>query len=66
MAQGLKTGRTFPTIAAWGLVEDKILPTVEQIWKDVLADSSQDLDAVIAKHVEPLAQRLDIALAQMR
>ncbi len=66
MAQGLKTGRTFPSIAAWGLVEDKILPTLEQIWKDVLSGSSQDLDAIIAKHIEPLAQRLDMALAQMR
>jgi ABC-type glycerol-3-phosphate transport system substrate-binding protein len=66
MAQGLRAGRTFPSISAWGLVEDKILPTLEQIWKDVLAGSSQDLDAIIAKHIEPLAQRLDVALAQMR
>jgi len=66
MAQGLRTGRTFPSIAAWGLVEDKILPTLEQIWKDVLVGSSQDLDAIIAKHIDPLAQRLDRALAQMR
>lgn len=66
MAQGLKMGRTFPSIAAWGLVEDKIMPTLEQIWKDVLSSSSQDLDAIIATHIEPLAQRLNTALTQMR
>jgi len=66
MVQGLRTGRTFPSIAAWGLVEDKIVPTLERIWRDVLTDSSQDLDAIIAKHIEPLTQRLDTALAQMR
>jgi ABC-type glycerol-3-phosphate transport system substrate-binding protein len=66
MAQGLRAGRTFPSIAAWGLIEDKIMPTLEQIWKDVLSGSPQDLDAIIAKHIEPLAQRLDVALAQIR
>jgi multiple sugar transport system substrate-binding protein len=66
LTQGLRTGRTFPTIAAWGLFEDRILPTLEQIWKDLLTDSPHDLDAIIAKHIDPLAQRLDMALAQMR
>jgi multiple sugar transport system substrate-binding protein len=54
MAQGLRTGRTFPSVGAWGLVEDKIMSTLERIWKDVLTHSSQDLDAIIAKHIEPL------------
>jgi len=66
MAQGLRTGRTFPSIAAWGLVEDKITPTLERIWKEVLTNSAQDLDAIIAKYIDPLTQRLDTALAQMR
>jgi hypothetical protein len=65
-AQGLKTGRTFPSIAAWGLVENKIIPTLKRIWRDVLTGLSHDLDAIIAKHIDPLAQRLDAALAQMR
>jgi multiple sugar transport system substrate-binding protein len=66
MAQGLRAGRTFPSIGAWGVVEDKLVPTLERIWKDVLSDPSHDLDAILAKHIEPLAHRLDATLAQMR
>jgi multiple sugar transport system substrate-binding protein len=65
-AQGLRTGRSFPSMGAWGVVEDKLVLALERIWKDVLSGPPQDLDAMISQHIEPLAQRLDMILAQFR
>jgi multiple sugar transport system substrate-binding protein len=64
MVQGLKSGRSFPSLPVWGQVEDRLLLALAQLWEDVLARPGQDLDAIIAEHLDPLAQRLDIILAQ--
>jgi hypothetical protein len=64
MAQGLKTGRAFPSFALWGLVEDKLTAALTRLWEDVLADPDLDLDATIAERFERLAQRLDWLLSQ--
>jgi hypothetical protein len=34
------------------------------VWAEVLSNPDLDLDAVIAKHMNPLAQRLDLVLGQ--
>ncbi len=48
------------------MVEEKLVLALERIWKEVLTGSPQDLDALVSQHIEPLAQRLDIILAQLR
>ena len=59
LIQGLKTGRTFQAIAQWGLIEDRLLRALGQLWENVLAHPEGDIDAIIAEQLDPLAQRLD-------
>ena len=63
MVQALKTGRTFLQIPLWGLVEDKLALALDKIWEDVLAESQPDVDAIMSRHLDPLAMRLEQTLS---
>jgi len=58
----LQQGRGFPTMRLWGSIEDKLVAKISDIWTDLFADPEQDLDACLHKHLDPLAQRLNIIL----
>jgi multiple sugar transport system substrate-binding protein len=60
--RGLKTGRSFPMTRSWGLIEDRLTTEFSRIWEGVWADPSQDIAAVIARRLVPLAQRLELVL----
>jgi multiple sugar transport system substrate-binding protein len=64
MVQALKTGRTFPQISLWGMIEDKLDIALENIWKEVLAEPQPDINAIMSKHLDPLAWRLEMTLSQ--
>jgi hypothetical protein len=61
---GLKSGRTFPVTRSWGLMEDRLTTALSVLWADALAQPNADLEALILKRLEPLAQRLDLVLGQ--
>jgi multiple sugar transport system substrate-binding protein len=63
MVRALKTGRTFPQISLWGLIEEKLAFALDKIWEEVLAESQPDIDAIMSKHLNPLAQRLQLTLS---
>jgi multiple sugar transport system substrate-binding protein len=62
MSQGLKTGRSFPALRLWGLIEDKLSASLGHLWSQVLATPDADLDALIQAELEPLAHRLNMTL----
>ena len=62
--QGVKLGRSFPVTRSWGLMEDRLTTALSALWADSLADPERDLDALVARHMEPLAARLDLVLGQ--
>lgn len=63
--RGLRTGRVFPVTRSWGLMEDRLANALAGLWRDVLNDpSGVDLDASIARRLDPLAKRLDLVLGQ--
>jgi len=62
LMQGLKTGRSFPAITHWAIVEDRLMQVLGQLWEDVKAHPNQDIDAMIAAQLDPLARRLDLLL----
>jgi multiple sugar transport system substrate-binding protein len=64
MVQALKTGRTFPQISLWGMIEDKLDIALENIWKEVLTEPQPDINAIMSKHLDPLAWRLEMTLSQ--
>lgn len=63
MVEGLKIGRSYRVRRLWGLVEEKMVTCLNQIWADVFADPNPDLNTLLDQHLEPLAKRLDLALA---
>ena len=62
--EGIRTGRTFPVTRSWGLMEDRLTRELSAIWTEVLHDPGLDLEAAIARRLEPLALRLDLVLGQ--
>ena len=63
MARALRAGRSFPLFARWGLIEDSLVDALGQIWDDVLGQPNPDVEAIIRRQLEPMAQRLNLSLA---
>jgi multiple sugar transport system substrate-binding protein len=62
-AEGLKTGRAFPTFSLWGLVENKLAEAFTAIWADILLNPTADIHAIVDQHLIEAAQRLNSTLA---
>ena len=60
--ESFQSGRSFPTLRLWGLVEDNLIPVISNIWAELFASPDQDLDSCLHKHLDPLARRLNIIL----
>ncbi len=60
--QALRTGQAFPTFKLWGLVEDGLVTTLGTIWDELLPTPQPDLDALLHRHLDPLADRLNLVL----
>lgn len=59
LMDGLNSGRTFPAINRWSIVEDSLTQVLSQLWEDVTSNPNQDMDVIIADRLVPLANRLD-------
>lgn len=60
--EALQNGRSFPTIRLWGSIEDKLIAETASIWTELFANPTQDLDECLHRHLDPLADRLNIVL----
>jgi multiple sugar transport system substrate-binding protein len=62
--EGVRTGRSFPVVRSWGLMEDRLTKELSELWREVLHTPDPDLDALLSKRLGPLAQRLDLVFGQ--
>ena len=62
--QAMKSGRSLLNTPLWGMVEDKLTLAFGQICADLIAQPDQDIDAVLARHLDASVDRLNMALAQ--
>jgi ABC-type glycerol-3-phosphate transport system substrate-binding protein len=62
LMDGLNSGRSFPTITRWSIVEDRLMQVLSQLWEDVSSHPNQDVDEIMANRLVPLAHRLDQTL----
>jgi multiple sugar transport system substrate-binding protein len=62
--QAMMNGRSFLNIPLWGMVEDKLTLAFGQIWADLIAQPDQDIEAVLARHLDAAVSRLNMTLAQ--
>jgi multiple sugar transport system substrate-binding protein len=64
MSQSLKSGRTFLSIPLWGLVENKLTLILDKVWEDILTSEKPDIEGILHKRLDPLAQQLELTLSQ--
>lgn len=62
MRQGVQSGRSFPAMRLWGLLEERLTSALGNIWQKILAAEQPDLDVIIQAELDPLAQRLNHTL----
>jgi multiple sugar transport system substrate-binding protein len=61
--EGLKTGRAFPALSLWGLVENKLVEAFAAIWTEIFARPEADIHAIVDSHLTQTAQRLNSTLS---
>jgi len=59
LMRGLNSGRSFPAITRWAIVEDRMLHMLGQLWEEALSHPYQEMDAIIDEKLEQLSSRLD-------
>lgn len=62
LLQWLPQGRMLPAVYLWNVIEARVVKALAQIWEEVLAVPEPDLDAILTRHLTPLAQSLDMVL----
>lgn len=60
----LRTGRSFPSLFVWGLIEDRLTVTLAGIWAELLKNPAASTAAVVAEHLNALAHRLNLTLGR--
>lgn len=63
-AAGLHSGRAFRAIRLWGLVEERLTSALAAVWADMLSAPELDAAEPLARHLPPVARRLDYLLSQ--
>jgi multiple sugar transport system substrate-binding protein len=64
LAQAAQSGRSYPTLLRWGLIEENLSRTLMQIWSDLAANPQSDLGVLLSQRIDPLMKRLNSLLAQ--
>lgn len=51
-----------PSARLWGLIEERLMGVLPNIWEEVLTDSSAKVDEILHRYLDSLAQRLNKTL----
>ena len=64
--KGIQGGRGLPPIPLWGMIEERLTNEFGAIWSDIYSTPKpmkpETIDGILAKHLEPLDVRLNMAL----
>jgi multiple sugar transport system substrate-binding protein len=64
--KGIQEGRGLPPIPLWGMIEERLTNTFGAIWNDIYSTPKpmkpEAIHGILAKHLEPLDVRLNMAL----
>ncbi len=63
VVQALARGRSFRKLKLWGLIEERLMNAITQIWQRLYADENANIDEEIAQVLDPLERRLQLTLA---
>jgi ABC-type glycerol-3-phosphate transport system substrate-binding protein len=62
--QSLESGRSFTATYLWGKVEERLSAVVNNIWSQLFADPTLNIETAVAAQLKPLAAQLDQILDQ--
>ncbi len=62
LAQTIRSGRQYRSVALWHRIEFQLSMALGEMLDDAWADRTIDCETLIAKHIDPLAIRLDLIL----
>ncbi len=62
--RSFRTGQPYKTVSMWTTIEHQLSQTLDQIAGEVMADPAADVSAILNKHLDPLARRLDLMLSR--
>jgi multiple sugar transport system substrate-binding protein len=61
--RALTMGRPLPVIRLWGMIEERLMTSLAQIWAALDEDPSADVMKTIKSRLDPLADRLNMTLS---
>jgi multiple sugar transport system substrate-binding protein len=64
MVEGSQIGQAYIAGRMWGLIEDKLINELNLMWAELFANPELDLDKLIADHLGPLGERLNVTLSR--
>jgi hypothetical protein len=62
MVDILARGRTHPRVSSWGLIEERLSRTLVRVEQELRTNPAQDVAALLARLIEPMAERLAVTL----
>lgn len=62
--RALRMGRPYKAIGLWTYIEYQLSRALDQVAADVMAEPTEDVGAILHRHLDPLARRLDLTLSQ--
>jgi multiple sugar transport system substrate-binding protein len=63
-ADSVQNGRSYPQVPLWGLIEERLIRTLQQIALYYLSNPTVDLEQLVNHQIETLARRLNLTLSQ--
>ena len=63
VVETLQRGRSFRKIKLWGLVEERLMNAITEIWQALYAKENADIDAEIERVLGPMERRLQLTLS---
>lgn len=64
MYESIQSGRSYPSLPLWGLVEDRLIHALVGIWDMLVNDPQLDVDETVTKTLQKVARALNMTLAQ--
>jgi multiple sugar transport system substrate-binding protein len=64
MSAAIKTGRSYPALKLWGLVEDRLVASLLQIGHDILSNPEADSSVIIRQQIQAVCRRINMTLSQ--
>lgn len=64
MYESIQTGRSYPNLPLWGLVEERLVNAMVKIWDALCSDPDMDVDETVSQTLQKVARGLNVTLSQ--